>query len=192
MDYRDEIPADITAEWIISTPIVWSVLEKYMITMLKESGIFGASYHDITSRLSSGYRRLYLLLLFRSENDNGGFGQFICNSLAGDQSGSIIVETLAALRFLDLDKLAEMLEDAVVVFGTSLPQIVLDALPARKHVANAAAGDTSKSSWDVLERQLDPLDDLWSSMDESWSPKVDEYIRKHPDEFVHPGGKHAS
>jgi Domain of unknown function (DUF4375) len=175
-DY-DQPPSSISAERIARDTFIASTLQNYLRDKLADTKTY-AQEDEVFARLPSGYRPLYLYLLFWSDVDNGGFPQFFCNAASFDSTGQVIPDTIDVLRRYGMHDLAELLEAAVAIGAKDLPP---------KAVARLSDEEMAKareiSDEDIWAR-LDALTEKFNALNYSWIPKLVEYARQHPEEFV--------
>jgi hypothetical protein len=194
------IPKAITAEWIKTAPGPYLGLEAYLLSLLCTAK-WGKTDQTVLDALPPAYRMILRLCEFCSDVINGGFVQYLGNKSRNE--GIEIVETVEMLRRFGLPEIAKMLRKAIALLGADLPSAVLSTL-SKKERERAA---TTRLSDEELERRINPIDRQFSRIrstsgtgliayvmkmsDLPYDPRYDyirkanEYIKRHPEEFVH-------
>jgi hypothetical protein len=173
------IPKAITTDWIKNDPEPYQGLEAYLLSLICDAK-WAKTIKAVLDELPPGYRLILRLCHFYSDVNNGGFVQFLGNK-AGDD-GAEIVETVEMLRRFHLYEIANMLRKAIALLGADLPPQALSTLSntERERVANRSLSD------EELSRRMRPLDKRFHRMlDDEYISKANEYIKAHPEEFVH-------
>ncbi|MBS0261293.1 MAG: DUF4375 domain-containing protein [Planctomycetes bacterium] len=171
-DPAKPLPDVITAEWLQSEPAVYYYLEQYVL-----------EHHSALDELPSGYRMIDLLAYCCGNIGNGGLQQFLGNSLLLDETGGRIVATVDALHRMKMHDLAELIERAIVIDDSGLPDPVYALVAHRRTsihlVHNEAAAQEERDA------EFDALDKKYFAMDHKFLKKFPAYARTHPEEFVH-------
>ena len=175
-DHAEHIPRAITAEWIRGQRELYAYLEPYLLERLKRSNLDAVLAH-----LPVGFRHLYRLMYLAGHVNNGGFLQYLANALSGDKQGATIVDTLASLRKTG-NRLTKLLERAILIDPTRWPEPVVSAVgrvPGRRRVL----------AEDDIHRLFDNLDQEFDALSLRWIKDFDNYVKRHPKDFIHPGGR---
>jgi Domain of unknown function (DUF4375) len=175
-DY-DQLPSSISAERIARDPFIAGTLENYLIHKVCRVPTF-AGEKELLARLPPGYAPLRLYSQFYNDVVNGGFAQFFCNSASIDETGQVIQDTIDVLRRYGMDDLAELLEAAVAIGAKDLPPKAIARLSDEELARAREISD--EDMW----ARVDALSDDFIALNYSWIPKLVEYARQHPEEFV--------
>ncbi|MBS0265504.1 MAG: DUF4375 domain-containing protein [Planctomycetes bacterium] len=171
------IPKAITAEWLKSEPCPSSGLEAYVVSLVSTAK-WAKTDEDVFAALPPAYRLLYRYWDLYSDIYNGGFQQYLCNK---SRDGGIgINEAIEATRRFGVSPVTKLLRKAIELMAASLPPGVLSTLSDLER--NRALRRVI--SREELSRRLDRVDQTFGMIENPCS-KVDIYIKRHPDEFIH-------
>ena len=172
-------PKSITAEWIRKQKAPYFGVEAYFYHLVRNRG--NQDTMTLVRGLPPGYVLIYLFWRFYTDVQNGGFWQFLGNTYAIDKSQQVVVETVETLDRVGMPELAVLLKKSIAVLGGHLPKRVLAILPSAERQKAAKR----RPSDDQIQSGMDPIDAAFNRMELSSFPKFDEYIKQHPEEFIH-------
>lgn len=123
-------------------------------------------YGDHLEKLTENQKVFYYIQELDMEINCGGFDQYFFNS-----SGDNAIETIDALKTIGAKETAKMVQDAIDVFDG-------------KYTNNRGKRQ------DIMEQIEDKSEEKWNQLDENfcdypenWYDLMDEFIKKHKDEF---------
>ncbi len=96
---------------------IWNIQSpEDLVSEMANAVLEKCDYGEHTEVLTPEERRFYLVHILWMEVNNGGFDQYFCNS-----SGDDAPETLAVLRSMGANFVADLMEKSLIQFGETYP-----------------------------------------------------------------------
>ncbi len=144
----------------------WNLIQPLWFSVSIYDGL--EKYEEDLKQFTDGQRKIFALMWYGVEVCNGGHDQFFLNS-----TGIVWKDALEGLKMIGAVELANNLQKAVDLFGGHIP---FDRGQRMEKLRKLDEDENFDS--------FDEIDNLYYCYDEASLILMNEYVKKHPKDFV--------